>query len=198
MESDYLSVQDVAYARAERELFSGLSFNLVRGEVLQLLGPNGVGKTSLLRLLTGVLTPSEGKISWAASSINLYFLGHQAGIKFELTVWENLALDLRSQDRSSSVIMSAIQRFDLTDQAFSPARELSQGQRQRVALAKLLLSHASVWLLDEPFASLDRSGIGILQQLFKEKIAAGGSVILTTHQPISTNKFSIRTLELKA
>jgi len=204
MEKCLLSAQNLTCSRGGRVLFSGLNFSLDAGQVVQLVGPNGVGKTSLLRVLTGVLSPDEGDVLWCGKSIrnclsgfyeDICYVGHRQGVKFNLTVWENLLFST-SDNNAEPRISSAIKAFGLSDYAFSYAGDLSQGQRQRVALAKLLITSARIWLLDEPFAALDQASILSLQKMFRDKIKNGGAVLLSTHHRIADNNLPLRTLEL--
>lgn len=181
--------------RGERELFNGLSFALAAGEMLLLSGPNGAGKTSLLRLLCGVSPPESGELRWRGTRINgsrseycrqMVYLGHHNGIKEELTPLENLrvqaaVMDVTVQD---SALYAALQRVGLGGFEELPARFLSQGQKRRVALARLLLADALLWILDEPLAALDVQAVALVESLLEAHLAKGGMAVLTTHQPI--------------
>lgn len=201
----FLQAKNITCSRGNRLLLQDLNFTVSSGEILQVTGPNGVGKTSLLKILTGILPIESGEVLWQGQSIkknfdeyyqNLFYLGHDRGIKSDLTVFENLFLDLKYQSRDHSKILSAIQKLDLTGFEKVLGRHLSQGQRQRVALAKLLLSEVQLWILDEPFAALDSVGVECIQELIQQQINKNGSVILSTHRPLTLNNCSIRTLWL--
>ena len=155
-------------------------------------GPNGSGKTSLLRILCGLLTPGAGEVRWKGSPIRslaedyargLVYLGHAPAVKGDLTAAENLSIacTLAGLSVKRSEVDAALERFGLPGRDV-PVRKLSQGQRRRAALARLCLSRAPLWLLDEPFAALDAQGIGLLNELFAQQLARGGAVVFTTHQ----------------
>lgn len=181
--------------RGERELFNGLSFALAAGEMLLLSGPNGAGKTSLLRLLCGVSPPESGEVCWRGENIRgsrgeycrqMVYLGHHNGIKEELTPLENLRVQVAVMDVAvrDDALYAALQRVGLGGFEELPARFLSQGQKRRVALARLLLADALLWILDEPLAALDVQAVALVESLLEAHLAKGGMAVLTTHQPI--------------
>lgn len=178
--------------RGNRSLFRGLSFSLAGGELLRVSGQNGSGKTSLLRILCGLLTPTLGEVRWKGTRIHdlaedysreLVYIGHAAAVKDDLTPAENLAIACRlaGVSFSNESLASALQAYSVPD---LPVRKLSQGQRRRAALARLLLS-ASVplWLLDEPFVALDPAASAFTEELLSRHVERGASVVYTTHQP---------------
>jgi len=183
-----LSVDNLGVRRSERWLFRGLSFTLSAGEIVQVVGPNGSGKTSLLRTLSGLLMAAEGQIRWSMpdeEDIPL-FIGHLPGVKPELSVFENLSLHpIGGQFADSDAIEKAIVEVRLAGYEDIPARHLSAGQTRRVALARLLLSKTRCWVLDEPFTSLDVEGCAWLEQQMTQFIQGGGAVLLTSHQPLN-------------
>jgi heme exporter protein A len=191
-----LAVSSLCCRRGDRCLFSALDFQLAPGQLLHLQGSNGSGKTTLLRALCGLLRPESGQILWQGSSIeklaedyyrDLLYLGHLNGIKGDLTGLENLrvAARLAGRSRRDAEIEQALARIGLGGFEDLPARMLSQGQKKRVALARLLLSDAPLWILDEPFVALDVSAVTLLDEVIRAHVEAGGLVVLTTHQALT-------------
>ncbi len=189
-----LEADNLACFRGDRLLFSALSFTLPAGELLQIHGPNGSGKTTLLRALCGLTMPTEGEIRWegrpvrigsAAHLGELSYVGHASGVKLELTAIENLKV-ARSLARKPSAmdLMEVLAHFEIENFHDIPARMLSAGQRRRVGLARLLTSDARLWILDEPFNALDVRAGEIVDEVIQAHVAAGGAVILTSHQPV--------------
>ncbi len=202
-----LEVVELECRRGDRLLFSGLSFTLEPGTLLHVRGRNGSGKTTLLRTLCGLLTPDGGDILWNGENVRrlgedfhretLYF-GHLNGIKSDLTACENLTVSaILDGDRAQeSDILAALDRMGLAGFEDLPTKMLSQGQKKRVALARLLLSKAPLWILDEPFTALDLEAIDRLQKLIAGHVAAEGLTILTTHQEVPLTSGQIRRLHL--
>ena len=202
-----LEVTDLACRRGDRQLFSGLSFSLEAGTLLHVRGHNGSGKTTLLRTLCGLLTPDAGDILWNGEQVRrlgedfhrdtLYF-GHLNGIKSDLTAIENLrvAAILDGDQAPEADILDALEEMGLAGFEDLPTKVLSQGQKKRVALARLLLSRAPLWILDEPFTALDVDAVDRLQLLISEHVAQDGLVILTTHQEVPLTSGQIRRLHL--
>ena len=193
--------------RGDRRLFSGLNFSLSPGTFAQLTGPNGSGKTSLLRILCGLLTPAEGEVLWKNTDIRSlgeeYFteatyLGHRHGIKDELTCGENLRISnaLNGVEISEERIRSVLATMGLAGREHLPARLLSEGQRRRVALGRLIVCNTTLWLLDEVFTSLDKNAIGLIRSLIEEHLAKGGIAIVATHQELNLTAASVQRLEL--
>ena len=198
--ADDLVVSGLACRRGHRLLFQGLGFTLQPGQVLWLRGANGRGKTSLLRLLTGLSTPEAGEIRWSGQALGaagpafreqLLYIGHANGLKEDLTVSEALRFLARIHGRPSApeVLGDALRRLGLYSRRMAPVRTLSQGQRRRVALARLALDltvpvGARLWVLDEPYDALDTEGIGVLDELLGAQARRGGCVVLTSHLPI--------------
>jgi heme exporter protein A len=197
-----LEASDLECERGGRTLFRGLWFSLKAGEALRVAGRNGSGKTSLLRILCGLLSPTGGKVLWRGEEVSslreeysqyLVYLGHAATVKDELTPAENLSIACRlaGDATTDDGIHSALDRFGLSDKDV-PIKRLSQGQRRRAALARLGLSvKRPLWLLDEPFSALDREGIAILNALIQEHAATGGAMVFTTHQDAGTTANSV-------
>lgn len=179
-----LSVRDLACRRGERVLFSGLDFDLAGGQWLHVRGANGVGKSTLLRTLAGLAAPVAGCVNWNDDGeFRALYLGHQAPLKRELTAQENLFFGIPG-DTSSHGITAALTRVGLKGRMHVPARFLSEGQKRRVALARLLLQPASLWLLDEPQNGLDSEGVELLGQVVGAHLASGGMAVVTSHQPL--------------
>jgi len=188
-----LEVAQLECVRGERVLFSAMNFSLARGQLLRVGGANGSGKTSLLRILCGLLTPAAGEVRWAAQPIarlreeyhrKLVYIGHQNGLKDELTPVENLAiaLALAGIGADAHAVLAALEYFGIAAYADRPLRTLSQGQRRRVALARLVLAEqVPLWILDEPFTALDAKAVIRLQNLIQDHVGSGGIVVLTTH-----------------
>ncbi len=178
--------------RDDRLLFNDLSFELKTGEVLQIEGANGSGKTSLLRILCGLRQADEGKVKWQGEDIsrsredyyaNMVYIGHLTCIKADLTVLENIRvlLDTRSQSVSLALIDEVLNTVGLASFDDVPGKALSSGQKRRVLLAFLLLTKAQLWILDEPLTALDVQGVELVESMIVEHRESGGSVIFTTH-----------------
>jgi heme exporter protein A len=184
-----LYVRGLAFARNDEPVFGPLDFSLDRGETLLVEGDNGSGKTTLLRVLAGMLPPSAGKIRFEGQAISrdaiagrMVFLGHHPGIKGDLSPCENLSfLSGLYGTREGANIESALARVDLAAYAHTPLRLLSAGQKKRAGLARLALLPGELWLLDEPYANLDRHGIELVNALIAMHCARGGATLLTSH-----------------
>ena len=181
--------------RGGRGLFHSLSFSLKQGELLEISGPNGSGKTSLLRMLCGLLSPTSGEILWQGASISslkeeylkgLAYLGHANGVKAELSALENLRIHngLAGQQPDEQKITAALERMGLGESVALPAKILSQGQQRRLALARLLVGERALWILDEPLTALDSAAVHLVQSVLGEHLKGGGLAVLTTHQPL--------------
>jgi heme exporter protein A len=187
-----LEAADLECERGGRTLFRSLSFSLRPGELLRVGGVNGSGKTSLLRMLCGLLSPNRGEVLWKGEPISrlredysreLVYIGHAAAVKDDLTAAENVAVacSIAGTPASQDAVAAALARLQMVEA--QPVRRLSQGQRRRAALARLALSAARpLWLLDEPFTALDAGGIAVVKELVEAHRAAGGAVVFTTHQ----------------
>lgn len=194
-ETHSLSLQHLACQRGERVLFRGLSQDFHNGDVVQIEGHNGIGKTSLLRILAGLAPPLEGEVRWDLEPIikqreiyhqHLLYLGHLSGVKPELTAWENLQFYQRisQAEQGDEPLWAVLEKVGLLGREDLPATQLSAGQQRRIALARLWLSHSPLWILDEPFTAIDKKGVEILTALFDEHAEKGGIVLLTSHQDV--------------
>jgi heme exporter protein A len=191
-----LELRQVECVRGRRSLFKGLDLVVLPGQLLRLQGANGAGKTSLLRMICGLLAPAQGEVLWRGQRIGalreefgkeLVYLGHAAALKDELSALENLvtASVLAGQAVSAPRAAAALAAAGLRGRERAPARVLSQGQRKRVALARLVLSSGSpLWVLDEPFNALDSAATAWLLGLITEQVGRGGIVVLTSHQSV--------------
>ncbi len=202
-----LEVVNLQCTRGDRRLFSGVAFELLPGELLHLHGHNGSGKTTLMRALCGLVTPTEGEVRWRGEPIRarrdeyhaeLLYLGHKNGIKDDLTGIENLraACRLSGHPIDERRAWEVLERMGLRGHEDLPSRVLSQGQQKRVALARLLVSKARLWLLDEPFVGLDVAAVALLQAVIREHVAGGGLVVLTTHQEVELTSGKVKRLKL--
>lgn len=200
-----LSVHDLACARGDRLLFKGMNFSLTAGELLLVQGGNGQGKTSLLRLLTGLSRPEDGEVHWCGASIQqqreayhgaMVYLGHANGVKDDLNPLENLRFAAGLQGRAFDPARAGatLERLGLGRCLDLPCRVLSFGQRRRVALSALLLAGASLWILDEPLTGLDVHAVALMEGLIREHLVAGGLVVATTHQALNLEGVNVQRL----
>jgi len=196
-----LTATGLACVRGERRLFSGIDLAVAPGEWLHLQGENGAGKTSLLRILVGLTPAAEGDVCWKGESIrrldedyrrDMVYLGHHGAIKEDLTALENLQLGagLDGVELAEKDALASLWRMGLKGREELPVRVLSQGQKRRVLLARLLAKKAVLWVLDEPFTALDVKAVAMLSDLIGEHLASGGMAVLTSHQamPIAGGK----------
>jgi len=202
-----LEVSKLGCVRGDRRLFSGLDLSVSPGTFVQLTGPNGSGKTSLLRILCTLLTPAEGKISWNGADIRslgeeyvaqVTYLGHRHGIKDELSAVENLRISnaLNGVSVSKERAADALGQMGLAGRESLPARMLSEGQRRRAGLARLLVCDTKLWLLDEVLTSLDKGAVSLVRSLIENHVAGGGIAIVATHQDLELPAGHTKRLEL--
>ena len=184
-----LQVRDLTLERGSRALVAGLTFSAARGELLQVVGPNGAGKSTLLRAIAGLHLPESGTIAWNSErgpcvpSELVSYLGHLPGISSELSGAENLEFAAAISGQSGSArVAKSLGRVNATKFSRRPVRGLSAGQRQRIALARVLLLGRPLWLLDEPFTSLDSAARELTEVLLEEHLGSGGVIVMATHQ----------------
>ncbi|WP_165856660.1 cytochrome c biogenesis heme-transporting ATPase CcmA [Marinobacter sp. JSM 1782161] len=187
----FLTATGLACERDERLLFSGLDLAIAPGQMVRIAGPNGAGKTTLLRILAGLHAGFDGEIHWCGEPRhrvrehflrNLLYIGHRPGIKPLLTPLENLRAQTAAEpDIGAEQREQALDAVGLFAFSHVPCHHLSAGQQRRVALARLYLSNAPLWILDEAFTAIDRDGVAGLEKLLARRAAAGGAIVLTTH-----------------
>lgn len=192
--------------RGDRHILRDVSFAVRAGEFLRVTGPNGVGKTTLLRIVCGLLPAESGAIEWrgrlqrGASDefhAEMAYLGHLNSLKADLTARENLRFlaGLR-HDLARTDIDAALERVGILSRGDLPARSLSAGQKRRLALARVLLAGATLWILDEPVTNLDRAGVELVEELLREHMQRGGLAVAAAHQRLLDDAPSLRRLEL--
>ena len=201
-----LEAQKLTCVKGQRLLFDQVDLSVRSGTVLQIAGGNGVGKTSLLRILCGLSPPEDGDIFWDGVPIRtdpiayrteLAFLGHVPGVKLDLTARENLAFSCAIAGRvKSHSIDDALGKVNLTSIADLSCRHLSEGQRRRVAIARLYLNAARLWILDEPLAAIDQNGIEAFLDHLDAHLDDGGLAVVTSHQPVSLKRHRVETFAL--
>ena len=190
-----LQVIALSCERGGRPLFAPQSFTLSAGQAMQIEGDNGSGKTSLLRMVCGLAPTASGEVRWGGQAItevrhtfsrDLLYLGHSLGLKDELSALENLraALELAGHPVGHEQALQALQAQGLGSRSHLPLRVLSQGQKRRVALARLQLSKARLWVLDEPFVALDTLAVHALQQVLRQHLQQDGLLLFTSHQAV--------------
>lgn len=200
-----LTTHDLACERSERLLFKGLSFGLAASQLLLVQGGNGQGKTSLLRLLTGLGRPDAGEVRWHGEPIaqcreryhrDMAYLGHTNGIKDDLNPVENLRFHgaLHGRPFAHDPAVATLKRLGLSRCLDLPCRALSFGQRRRVALTALLLAQAQLWILDEPLTGLDVNAVALVEGLIRDHLNAGGMVVATTHQVMNLEGVDVQRL----
>ena len=201
---DYrLKGDDLSCIRDDRVLFEELVFELNPGQVLLLEGKNGSGKTSLLRILCGFREPDTGQVTWCGDAINesqyyadMAYVGHLDGVKKELTVLENLKVSLALGRPGQFTIQQALNKVHLVNYDDVLVQALSAGQKRRLSLARLLITQNIVWILDEPFTSLDKQGIILIESLMSEHCAKGGMIVLTSHHDIDLHGVDVQRINL--
>jgi heme exporter protein A len=202
-----LAVEKVHVWRGDRHVLQGVSLEARPRELLHISGPNGTGKTTLLRVITGLLRPEQGSVTWLGASIvrhaseyqaAMAYAAHEPALKGDLTALENLHFSVGLKRRASpDELRSALETTGVGLCADLPARVLSAGQRRRVSLARVLAMRARLWLLDEPYANLDTAGSDLVSGLLQTHVAAGGIALVVAHRDLVL-ECSVRRLELAA
>jgi heme exporter protein A len=203
--SNALCVEKVHVWRGDRHVLQGVSAQIQPQELLHISGPNGTGKTTLLRVVSGLLRPEQGSVTWLGQSIStirtnyqaaLAYASHEPALKGDLTALENLRFAVGLKRRiSADEMRAALARTGVAGCADLPARVLSAGQRRRVAMARVLAMRATVWLLDEPYTNLDAAGSELISELLQTHVAGGGLAMVVAHQELKVN-CTIRRMEL--
>ena len=201
--NNQLKAINLSCIRDDRILFSELNFQLTNGQVLLLEGRNGSGKTSLLRILCGFREPDAGEILWNNETIDdsqyyadMAYIGHLDGIKKELTVLENLKISLALGQQGHYSIPEALNKVHLKGYDDILVQALSAGQKRRLSLARLLITQNTLWILDEPFTSLDKQGIALIESLMIEHCNKGGMIVLTSHHDITLHNVNVLQINL--
>jgi heme exporter protein A len=199
--SHNLEIKKLQCIRDDRVLFENLNFSLSAGQLLQIEGHNGSGKTSLLRILCGLTLPTEGIVYWNNEDIQaiqskywatLAYIGHQPGVKGELTPLENLAMAQALSVKPIDIeLEDALDQVGLYGFEDAPTRTLSAGQQRRVGLARLLVSETVLWILDEPFTALDKKAISMVETWLDRHAEQGGMAVLTSHHTVNCNYATI-------
>jgi heme exporter protein A len=202
----FFEARQLACIRDDRVLFRGLDFQVNGGEVLLIEGPNGSGKTSLLRILTGLRNPDEGELHWCGAPVSeleamfyqdVAYVGHMNGMKDDLSVEENLRF-AQSLAIATLSIDDALFKVGLDGYQDTSIRYLSAGQRRRLALARLLCTRKRLWILDEPFTSLDRASIKMFEDYIEAHVVEGGIVIMTSHHDTGLPSRIVKKIELQS
>ncbi len=204
MKNEHISLQVEALSciRDDRVLFKQLSFEIKGKQVLLLEGKNGSGKTSLLRILCGFREPDSGEIYWCGNLLDnqyyaqMVYIGHRDGVKDELTVQENLLVSTALGFASQTSISQALKKVDLQGHDEVLVQSLSAGQKRRLSLARLLITDNKLWILDEPFTSLDKDGIAVVEALMTEHVNRGGMVVLTSHHDVQLHDIKPQIINL--
>ncbi|NNE63601.1 MAG: cytochrome c biogenesis heme-transporting ATPase CcmA [Gammaproteobacteria bacterium] len=202
-----LEINDLACIRDDRVLFEHLNLSLDGGQMLLVEGRNGSGKTSLLRILTGLKLADAGDILWYGESITtltadyyeqVNYVGHHDGVKRELTCLENLRL-IQAMGKPADISLDdALEQVNLYRYGDTPVSNLSAGQKRRLALARLLVAESKLWILDEPFTSLDKKSMASFENMFEEHLLQQGMIVMTSHHDIEMSDSSVQRLDLSA
>ena len=205
--SEALKVEKVHVWRGDRHVLQGVSVSVGPNELVHISGPNGTGKTTLLRVVTGLLRPEQGSVTWQGRSIardrveyqrSMAYAAHEPALKGDLTAVENLRFSVGLKRRATlKELQSALDTTGVGACADLPARVLSAGQRRRVSLARVLAMRAPLWLLDEPYANLDAAGSDLVSWLLQSHVQAGGLALVVAHRDLALD-CAVRRLELNS
>jgi heme exporter protein A len=201
-----LEARNLTLWRGERRLFENLSFALSAGDLMHLKGPNGCGKTSLLRVVCGLTLPESGQVLWSGKKVlssrvdfhaAMSYVGHRESLKAELSAEENLLHDLGlRRDLEAGDIQDALSKVELHNAMTLPSRSLSAGQKRRVSLARCLASRSQLWILDEPYTNLDTAGRVLVDAMMTEHLKQDGIVLLVAHQDHGVDHHAVKYLEM--
>lgn len=200
-----LETRQLSCIRNDRTLFERLDLSLDAGEMLVVEGPNGCGKTSLLRILTGLRLADSGAVLWRGEAIDrlagdyyeqVAYIGHHDGVKYELSCLENLRLARAMGIPTSTDLDDVLERVNLYAYGDSEVGSMSAGQKRRLALARLLATESLLWILDEPFTSLDRASMALFSDLFEQQLQRGGLIVVTSHHEIDLPRQAVKRLNL--
>jgi len=204
--SPYLEARNLTLWRGERRLFENLSFSLSAGELMHLKGPNGCGKTSLLRVICGLTLPEDGEVLWEGEKVlssrvdfhaAMSYVGHRESLKAELSAEENLLHDLGlRRNLEAHDVREALNEVQLQNAMTIPSRSLSAGQKRRVSLARCIASRSRLWVLDEPYTNLDVAGRTLVDKMMTEHLEQNGMILLVAHQDHGVDHHSIKYLEM--
>jgi heme exporter protein A len=206
-ETVLLKIDNLSCIRDDRVLFEHLSLSLCGGQMLLVEGRNGSGKTSLLRILTGLKMADEGEIYWHETPISkqgsdyyeqVTYVGHHDGVKRELTCLENLRLVQAMGNPSAIDLDDALDQVNLFRYGDTPVGNLSAGQRRRLSLARLIVTEADLWILDEPYTSLDKASMALFHSLFEAHLKQGGIIVMTSHHDIDMPAVDVQRLDLSS
>jgi heme exporter protein A len=202
-----LQTRDLSCVKDDRVLFEGLNVSLSAGQILLVEGKNGSGKTSLLRILTGLSLPEEGEVLWQGESIGhvgpdyyeqVNYVGHHDGVKRDLTCLENLRLVQAMGKPQPIELDDALETVNLYRFGENFVSTLSAGQKRRLALARLVVTEAKLWIMDEPFTSLDKASMAMFQNMFEDHLKTGGVIVMTSHHDIEMPGSDVVRLDLSA
>ena len=205
-EKPLLEARDLELWRGDRRLFHGVSLSVHESELLHITGPNGCGKTSLLRVLCGMTLPETGYVTWRGRPVmrsradfhsEMNYVGHRESLKADLSAFENLSFDLGlRRDAGRDVVKAVLEEVGLTRAADVPSRGLSAGQKRRVSIARCLASRAKLWILDEPYTNLDVAGREFVDEMMTRHLADKGLVLLVAHQSHGVAGQRVRQMEM--
>ena len=192
-----LSFKELAIARGDHILLRGLDGAVAAGEILHIRGPNGVGKTSLLEVLSGLREPESGEVRRAIEPEACHWIGHRNALNPALSPFENLRFWCAIHEAPVDTVRGALRQFELERVADQPCRQLSAGQKRRAALARLAVAPRALWFLDEPLSALDEGGIRHWLGLLQAHQQQGGAAVITSHQPLPAQLPGLRAMELR-